>query len=112
MSLALLARALFAVARGALALFDELLDLLSTLLSDALVEVWPITVSRGFATLFATLFADLLVELVSVGLFRVKVSYSSTEGWCFIGDSATPKRATSQSSTYAKHRNRNNSNSV
>jgi hypothetical protein len=36
---------------------------------------------------------------------RVKVSYSSTEGWCFIDDSATPKRAASQSSTYAKHRN-------
>src|SRR4029077_9708364 len=41
---------------------------------------------------------------------RAEVSYSSTEGWCFIDDSATPKRAASQSSTYAKHRNRNNSN--
>src|SRR5205823_14388670 len=43
---------------------------------------------------------------------RAKVSYPSTEGWCFIVGSATPKRATSKPPTYAKHRNRNNRNSV
>src|SRR6266700_4831078 len=41
-----------------------------------------------------------------------EVSYSNSEGWCFIGDSARPKSRTSQSPTYAKHQNRNNSNSV
>src|SRR4029079_15256673 len=43
---------------------------------------------------------------------RAEVSRPSTEGWCFIVDSATPERAASNSSTYAKHRNRNDSNSV
>src|SRR5436853_2465881 len=43
---------------------------------------------------------------------RVKVSYPSTEGWCFIVGSAIPKRTASKPPTYAKHRNRNNSNSV
>jgi hypothetical protein len=39
------------------------------------------------------------LELAQAGVtVRVKVSYSSTEGWCFIDDSATPKRAASQSS--------------
>jgi hypothetical protein len=51
----------------------------------------------------------LLFILNPTASLLAEVSYSSTEGWCFIGDSATPKRAASQSSTYAKHRNRNNS---
>src|SRR5919197_1411163 len=41
---------------------------------------------------------------------RAEVSRPSTEGWCFIVDSATPERAASKSPTYAKHRNRNDSN--
>src|SRR6266480_47780 len=44
--------------------------------------------------------------------YRAEVSRPSTEGWCFIVDSATPERAASKSPTYAKHRNRNDSNSV
>src|SRR4029078_3029276 len=42
---------------------------------------------------------------------RVRVSCSNVEGWCFIGGSSAPERAESKPSTYAKHQNRNNSNS-
>ncbi len=41
-----------------------------------------------------------------------EVSYSNSEGWCFIVGSAIPKRTASKPPTYAKHQNRNNSNSV
>src|ERR1700729_3216550 len=66
-SRARLTRALLAVGGCALSLFDELLDLLPTFLSDTFVEVGAITIPRGFAALFPTLFADMLVELVAVG---------------------------------------------
>jgi hypothetical protein len=36
----------------------------------------------------------------------------SQQGWCLIGDSATPERAASKSPTYAEHENRNNSDRV
>jgi hypothetical protein len=42
----------------------------------------------------------------------IEVRFSSSEGWCFIGDSTGPERPVSQSPTYAKHRNRRTSNSV
>src|SRR3954469_22471883 len=42
----------------------------------------------------------------------VRVSCSNVEGWCFIGDSSRPESHESKSPTYAKHQNRNNSNSV
>src|SRR5579862_2891219 len=71
-----LARAL-SVRRGALSLFDELLDFLPTLLSYAFVEVRPIAVSRGFAAFLATLLANLLVKLVSVGLFRCQAALAA-----------------------------------
>ena len=52
--------------RGALALFDELLDFLSTFLSDSFVEVWAVAIARGFAALLSTFLSDLLVELMAV----------------------------------------------
>lgn len=61
-----LTRFLFAVVRRALTLFDELFDLLSTLLTNAFVEVGTIAITRGFAALLSTLLADLFVELVAV----------------------------------------------
>src|SRR5579883_987710 len=63
-----LARALLAIRRRALSLFNELLDFLPTFLSDAFVEVRAITIARGFAALLSTLLADLLVELMTVSL--------------------------------------------
>src|SRR5262249_35022679 len=48
-----------------------------TFLSNALVEVRAIAVSRGFAAFLATLLANLLVELVTVGLFRCQAALAA-----------------------------------
>jgi hypothetical protein len=65
-----LARALVAVGCGALSFLDKLLDFLATFLSNALVEVWAIAITCGFAALLSTLLTDLLVKFVAVGQFR------------------------------------------
>ena len=49
------------------AFFDELLDLLSTFLSNTFVEIRAVAIARRFAALLSTFLADLLVELVAVG---------------------------------------------
>ncbi len=50
------------------------------------------------------------VSLAQIG--GIEVRFSSSEGWCFIDDSTWPESQVSQSPTYAKHKNREHSNSV
>ena len=49
------------------------------------------------------------LPLSSARIHGTGVRCSNSQGWCLIGDSATPERAASKSPTYAEHENRNNS---
>lgn len=54
--------------RGLLSLFYQLLNLLTALVTDFLIELMAVSLCGGFAALFATLSTDLLIEFVAMGL--------------------------------------------